>query len=202
MHSDNVKYPKWAAKALQGVAFWVGHRQSMYSRYQLSEGALTAELCNLIHTNLPKDYRLRCELSYEKFFPADFMPPEVVTGKRVDLSVWKRYEMASGRHGQRPEYVIEVKRANAGNNRINHDLQRLASVIEESEGIRGFLVVLSEGRLPSRFVSPNGRAKGGRVKIVGTKCKCSVVQVWKAARSFSRVDIAHYACLIEVVPPK
>jgi hypothetical protein len=172
----------------------------MYSSYELSEGALTAELCNLIHANLPKDYRLRCELPYKKFFLDGVEMPGIVSGKRVDLSVWKRRKTASDHYQQHPKYVIEVKRAKAGNKRIDRDLQRLAAVVEVSNGIRGFLFVMSEGKLPSRFVSEDGHAKGRREKIAGSDYAFSVVQIWKASRSFSHVQKAHYACLIEVVP--
>jgi hypothetical protein len=199
MNDSDDNWPKWVAKALQGVAFWVGHRRSMYSSYALSEGALTAELCNLIYANLQKDYRLRCELSYEKFLPDGVKPADIVSGKRVDLSVWKRYLVVNGRYRRRPIYVIEVKRANAGKTRIDQDLQRLAFVVKESDEIRAFLFVISEGKRPQRFVNERGHAKNKHVKIVGTNSTYSVLQVWKASRSFSSVEEAHYACLIEVV---
>jgi hypothetical protein len=44
--------PKWAERALQGLAFWIGCRHSLYAHYPLSEGALVAEACNLIYANL------------------------------------------------------------------------------------------------------------------------------------------------------
>jgi len=42
------KRPRWTQRALQGVAYWMGHRRCLYRDYPLSEGALVAEVCNLI----------------------------------------------------------------------------------------------------------------------------------------------------------
>ena len=39
---------KWLENALQGLAFWIGHRHSLFNGYPLVEGALVAEACNLI----------------------------------------------------------------------------------------------------------------------------------------------------------
>ena len=33
------RQPDWLTKGLQGVAFWIGHRQSLYSGYPLTEAA-------------------------------------------------------------------------------------------------------------------------------------------------------------------
>jgi hypothetical protein len=48
------KRQKWLEHALQGLAFWIGHRHSFFNSYHLTEGALVAEACNLIQANLPK----------------------------------------------------------------------------------------------------------------------------------------------------
>src|SRR5450759_1842594 len=45
--------PDWARQALQGVTYWMGHRRCFYRNHPLTEGALVAEICNLVHANLP-----------------------------------------------------------------------------------------------------------------------------------------------------
>jgi len=192
-------WPIWVSKALQGVAYWVGHRQSLYSRHELSEGALTAEICNLIHANLQHPYLLRCEKLYRTFLPRDVrLPDKIAPNARADLSVWERFEDKNGRYRPRPRYVIEVKRASATRKRIDEELQRLAAVVERNERIRGFLFVIGERRRPDRFVSEEGEAKKKRIRVDGFSSKYSVLRVWVATRSFKDKDRAHYACLIEV----
>lgn len=55
---------KWLEHALQGLAFWVGHRHSLFQGYLLAEGALVAEACNLIPAKLPHELVLLPECMY------------------------------------------------------------------------------------------------------------------------------------------
>lgn len=60
MKSKLQKQPVWVDRALQGVTYWMGHRRCLYRDYPLSEGALVAEVCNLIYANLPEALQLLC----------------------------------------------------------------------------------------------------------------------------------------------
>ncbi len=186
---------------MQGLAFWVGHRRSIYSRHELSEGALTAELCNLIHANLPsRQYRLRCEEPYTKMLPTGITREEVTENAHIDLSVWERYiPDDSQTYKQRLRFAIEVKRASAKNARIDRDLKRLAAIVEERKKVRAFLCVVSEGTRPKRFTTGDGIRKAGRVSIEGTRSVYHVLAAKKASHLFNDRDQAHYACIIEVL---
>src|SRR5688572_25655009 len=111
------KWPEWSHRALQGVAFWIGHRQSLYSDYPLSEAAIVTEVCNLIHANLPTDDRLRCEVQYSEF--VDFgAAASIITEKaRVDLVVEKKRAGVA----RNALFLIEVKRASAPKSQIDKD---------------------------------------------------------------------------------
>jgi hypothetical protein len=191
--------PIWFRKSLQGLAYWVGHRCSIYSGWALSEGALVAELCNLIHAHLSDAYTLRCEVSYPNFLKKSYS--HIGDKARVDLSVWRTVTDRDGKKRSRPRFAIEVKRAKSAKGRIDEDLQRLAAIAEESTGIRAFLCVVSEKHLPDRFVSSQGNRKLEPVPIVGTKSSYQVISVVKAAASFNRerIDQAHYCCIVEVL---
>lgn len=192
--------PPWMRSALQGIAFWVGHRRSIYSAHELTEGALTAELCNLIHAHLDKRFRLRCEEPYKKLLPKGVIRPEVSSKARVDLSVWERYKPdGEEKSRQRVQFVIEVKRAGASNALIDQDLQRLAAIVEESEGIRAFLCIISEGTRPKRFTTVKGVRKTNSVPIDGTSSEYVVLDAKKASHLFENRDRAHYACVLEVL---
>lgn len=192
--------PPWMRSALQGIAFWVGHRRSIYSAHELTEGALTAELCNLIHAHLDKRFRLRCEEPYTKLLPRGVTRPAVPSKARIDLSVWERYKPdGEDKSRQRVLYAIEVKRATASNTLINQDLQRLAAIVEESERIRAFLCVISEGFRPKRFTTARGMRKTNAVPIEGTSSVYVVLDAKKASHIFDNRDRAHYACVLEVL---
>nr|GEU29185.1 hypothetical protein [Tanacetum cinerariifolium] len=190
--------PAWLGQTLQGVSFWVGHRRSIYSAYELSEGALVAELCNLLHAHISENYRLRCEELYKKFLPKGVCWPQVGPKARVDLSIWERFRHSdSPRFKQRILYAIEVKRARASTAEIDQDLYRLAGIVQNSDGIRAILCVISEGTRPKRFTTTQGTRKIGDVPIPNTNCVYQVIVVKKAAEIYGDRDRGHYACAIE-----
>ena len=185
------KWPSWVERALQGVAFWIGHRQSLYSNYPLSEAAMVTEACNLIHANLPNDYNLRCEVQYSEFVNGDADGTILTERARVDLVV---EEIGSSR----PSFVIEVKRASAPTSQVNKDLQRLAAVKTQLPGVRAFLFVISEKSRPGRYVSEEGQSILGKNRINKTDAYYRVRRTWKAAKAYKSKESAHYACLLEV----
>jgi hypothetical protein len=44
--------PPWAENVLQGIAYWIGHRRALYLHHYLTEGAIVAELANLMGAHL------------------------------------------------------------------------------------------------------------------------------------------------------
>jgi hypothetical protein len=195
MKSKLKKHPKWVDRALQGVTYWMGHRRCLYRDYPLSEGALVAEVCNLIYANLPEHLQLLCEVQYSSFVNRDPVP-EILEGKiRADLVVAE----IPARRGDEPipKFIIEVKRASASKAQINADLSRLAAAHRLCPDIRAFLFVISEAKRPSRFVHEEGHSLLGEHKIPKFDGYYRVRRTWKAAHAFKKRERAQYACLIE-----
>jgi len=203
MTSIREKYPLWARKALQGVTYWMGHRRCLYRNHPLSEGALVAEICNLIHANLhDKKLSLKCEVQYSDFFDPGKKPKEIDERTRADLVVYKKTINAEDASKSKiePKFIIEVKRAGSGKKLIDEDLRYLAIVREKSiYSIRTFLFVISEAKLPKRFVNEEGMLKIKKGEIPKSNADFRVY-LFKAASAFTKRDHAHYACLIEVRP--
>ena len=84
------RLPEWSEKALQGLAFWIGHRHSLYPNYPLAEGALVGEACNLIQANLRADQILLCEEQYSRLMPGGSWPAKLGPKSRADLAGEKR----------------------------------------------------------------------------------------------------------------
>jgi hypothetical protein len=196
------KLPVWAEAALQGVCYWMGHRRSLYPDYPLAEGALVAELCNLINANLHGSGKLTCEAQYSKMLPG-LLTPRKVEGQdeirwqkaRADLVVSEgSFDNADGR----PDFVIEVKRYSAGKREIDADLRRLARIRHEFPKARAFLFVISEGKRPARFVNERGNSLKGKHRIPNSEDHFRVRRTLKAAHAFTRREQAQYACLLEV----
>lgn len=176
----------------------MGHRRCLYRDYPLSEGALVAEVCNLIYTNPPKDLQLLCEVQYSSFVERD-PRPKVLQGKiRADLVVADKSEGSESEPV--PKFIIEVKRASAPKTQINADLSRFSPARRLCPNIRTFLFVISEAKRPRRFVHEGGRSIVGKHQIPGCGGYYRVRRTWKAAHAFTKRERAQYACLIEVYP--
>ncbi|MCZ6744526.1 MAG: hypothetical protein O7D31_07595 [Alphaproteobacteria bacterium] len=195
-------WPKWSEKAMQGLAFWIGHRHSLYRDHPLTEGALVAEACNLIYANLGADEILLCEEQYSRLtlngsWPANFGPKA-----RADLVIAANITNAQAASAKSLAThlvaVVEVKRASAPKSQIDQDLKRLATLKHNNLDVRALLFVVAEAHRPRRFVAPEGRAILGKHNITGVNAHYRVRRACKAAAAFSGKESAHYACVIEV----
>lgn len=192
---------EWLERALQGLAFWIGHRHSLFRDYPLSEGALVAEACNLIQANLPHDLVLLPERMYRNLVAAGKSVEGVGKQARADLVLCARAARdaaVEGNLAEHTKFVIEMKRGNASTQSINEDLARLHALLKvATTGTRCFLIVVAEGFAPRRFVK-DGKSILGRHAIPNSPGHFRVRRSVKAAASFSGKESAHYACLIEV----
>lgn len=194
--------PTWSEKALQGLAFWIGHRHSLYPNYPLGEAALVAETCNLIFANLGHGEILLCERQYTQLMPPDVWPQGLGKKSRADLVVVSGLTHSQAEPRQSlvgyATAVIEVKRAFAPKAQIDQDLKRLAVFKHVNPSVRAFLFLVAEAQRPKRFVAPQGKAILGKHDIAGSDAHYRVRRACKAAAAFSGKGAAHYACIIEV----
>lgn len=213
------RIPSWAEDALQGITFWIGHRRSMYRHHELTEGAIVAELANLISHRLVGEDNQKAHLYCEVLYRNVLTNKEVKAGSdpwgatRLDLLVASesvsRAQIKTHDFSNSVTQVIEVKRA-FPQSKINGDLRRLANLVAVKPSVRAFLIVVAQAKIPWHFATPypsrdnpqDVRAKTGRQVIEGTDCYYMVKRVCKASASFKSAKNAHYACLIEVFPIK
>jgi hypothetical protein len=192
--------PRFLETALQGLAFWIGHRQSLFWSYPLTEGALVAEMCNLIQANLSDTLSLWPEYLYRNLVPGNRRNAfEALT--RADLVIALKQDGVRDRRAdlsQQVQYVMEVKRAAAGKSLIDEDLRKLHRFLEATPTqARGLLIVISESKAPDRFVE-DGKSRLHTHDIPNCNGYFHVRRTVKAAASFSNKKTAHYVCLIEV----
>lgn len=192
---------KWLEHALQGLAFWIGHRHSIFKDYPLSEGALVAEACNLIQANLPHELVLMPERMYKNLVSTHSKVEGVGDMARADLVLCTKETRKIGRDGDlsaHTKFVIEVKRWSSSRKSIDADLKRLHSYLKvATSGTRCFLFVVSESRAPGRFVK-DGKSILGLKRIPESDGHFRVRRTVKAAASFSGKETANYVCFLEV----
>jgi len=190
-------WPSWLERALQGLAYWTGHRRCLYRNYPLAEGAFVAELCNLIHANLPDRYSLLCEEQYSQFLAGNDRPTLLTERSRADLVVYEKVRRDDGETELHASFIIEVKRASAPKSQIDADLSRLMAVRAAVPAVKTYLVVVAEASRPKRFVSDRGASITKRQTIDGSPGYFKVRRTLKAAHAYTRIEKSQYACLIE-----
>jgi hypothetical protein len=169
----------------------------LYRDYPLAEAAFVAELCNLIHANLPEKYRLHCEEQYSEFIHRDERPSLLTEKSRADLVVYERVVNRRGERELHASFIIEVKRATAPKAQIDADLRRLMAVRAVFPDIKTYLVVIAEAHRPPRFVSESGASITKQQRIEGFDGYFKVRRTLKAAHAYTRTERAQYACLVE-----
>ena len=193
--------PAFLERALQGLAFWIGHRHSLFRGHPLVEGALVAEACNLIQANLPDSLILCPECQYKRILPPGRAPKALQGRARADLVIMSNAARARLKDGDLSDYVqfvFEVKRGTSARASIDADLRRLLDFLKTTEThARAFLIVVGESRAPPRFVG-DGKSRLGSFEIPGSDGCFHVRRTVKAAASFSAKRSAHYVCLVEV----
>jgi hypothetical protein len=98
-----------------------------------------------------------------------------------------------------PHTFIEVKRGKAPAKLIEDDISKLSRVKRSRPEIKCFLIIGSQGKLPTRFVDrETGKAIKG-VQETSDGIRYKVTRVCKAAASFEKKESAMYVCLVEVV---
>ena len=176
----------------------MGHRRSLYREYPLGESAMVAELCNLLFANLPTGLKLVCEVQYSKLLDIPNKETEFTEKSRVDLCV-----CGPLKKGDEPlekvQCVLEVKRGSASNTAVNDDLRRLLEIKKARPDVKAFLLLVSEGKRPIRFVTAKSFAVRKKLPIPKSDGHCYVRAVMKAVPAVKSLDNAHYACAVEVL---
>lgn len=160
---------------------------------------MVAELCNLLFANLPTGLKLVCEVQYSKLIDIPDTETEFTEKSRVDLCVCGPLNKAD-EPLEKVYCVLEVKRGSASTAGINDDLRRLLELKRALPTVRAFLLLISEGKRPTRFVTSKSFAVRKKLPIPGSEGHCYVRAVMKAVPAVKSLDNAHYACAIEVLP--
>ncbi len=140
--------PNWLVTAMQGLAHWMGLRDSYFSSYPITEGALVVELSSLLAANLPTGLFVMPEYWIEKLTgvkPKTSPKKQGGDGRKpaVDLAIQQRKR----RPKKHPDMCIEVKRWKQGS--VHGDLDRLAAARKKGSGKwRGFVVVIAQNQRP------------------------------------------------------
>jgi len=185
--------------SLQGVAFWMGYRNTTCHKYVFTEYSLVNEFSSLLKSLLGKEYIIKREEKYSNHFP------EIKKGDKMDLFItdkngkkyavievkrWRVKNRTTKEGDEERRYISEIE--------IKKDIIRLAK-LKRNNDIPCFFILISERARPAEYVGENGNAVKKEFKIEGyDDLKYSVIRVLKASASFKEKENAYYCCLVEI----
>ena len=198
--SKNTKEVRSAIEnSLQGLAFWMGYRNTISHGYVFSEYLLVDEFSFLLKSLLGKEYTIKREEKYSKPFT------EIKKGDRMDLFItdkkgnnhavieakrWRVKNKTTKEGDEERQYISERE--------IKKDIIRLAR-LKRNNDIPCFFILISERARPAKYVGKNGNAVKKEFKIEGyDDLEYSVIRVLKASASFKEKENAYYCCLFEI----
>ncbi len=151
--------PKYWNSTLQALCYWIAYRKEYFYGNLMPEGAIVAELTQLLSTNCDSSLRIECERMYKDFGSNDDSNArmDICIGKRVISSVLDS-KMKKAQHHQKflekddLFEAIEVKRYEGDIKRLYEDMEKLGKFkVAEQQPIRRFLVVAGQRELPTEF---------------------------------------------------
>jgi hypothetical protein len=200
MSKNTEKVRNAIENSLQGLAFWMGYRNTTCHEYVFTEYSLVDEFSSLLKSLLGREYIIKREEKYSNHFP------EIKKGDRMDLFI-------TDKDAKKKYAVIEVKRWRVkdrttkkgdkekqyNDDEIEKDIIILAK-LKRNNDIPCFFILISERARPTEYVGENGNAVKKEFKIEGyDDLEYSVIRVLKASASFKEKENAYYCCLVEIL---
>ena len=164
--NDFTVVPEYIENAMQGLAYWIGYKKSLYHYYSLSESATVTEFCSLLQAGLNNNEYVLCERQYSNFFT---QTPEGLENKRIDITIveiskndTENFEKSFSTPKNKKEngflkdcakVVFEVKLLDSPDSLKKEDYKRLKKIKEENKNIITYFLLISENNLPQKYVN-------------------------------------------------
>ena len=185
--------------ALQGLVYWIAYKQQYFDGHLLPEGAIVAELSQLLSVHIPNDKKVECERLYKDLNPslqknirADIIiadkPPKdseySTLIKKIPASFWTD--------------IIEVKRYEQTYKNIESDSQKLIQLYTDTNSRNLYQVIVGQGELPEEFFTDDFNLRSKNVFTqsdrIDVRCRMSK----KAYSTKRKNQKGVFAVLLEV----
>ena len=182
--------PKHWSATLQAMAHWVAYKKQYFNGHLLLEGAIIAELTQLLSAKLDFPLRLKCEMMYREIFD------QITDQTRTDLVIGKN---------ENDKFiikeVIEVKRYEVNKkvdnfDKIQEDMEKLYLLSKIANCPRLFLVVIGQHKLPSKLF---GELKGMKRSNVYEGQLPFEAKPIMSRKAINKSDHGAFGLLIEIV---
>lgn len=139
---------------LQALAHWVAYKKEYFYGHLLPEGAIVAELTQLIAANINEGQRLECERMYKDFdssINGQARADIVIGSKPVRTEEEKKSHVKKMMSLDDLAEVVEVKRYEGNFIKTQEDFEKLAQLKVNNPGLRLFQVVVGQRSLPVKL---------------------------------------------------
>lgn len=183
--------------SLQALAYWIAYKQQYYANSLLPEGAIVAELTQLLSSNIDNSMRVECEKMYKE------IDNTITHGERVDIIIGTKGTLADKKGSkiskENIHEVIEVKRYEGAYKRMIKDMEKLSALNIEGTDGRKYLVVVGQKKLPDKIFNNTQNVKRTNI-YQGDKQLQAVPRLGKKAYPTKKESTSGaYAALIEIL---
>lgn len=186
----------WAS-ALQALVYWVAYKQQYYSNSLLPEGAIVAELTQLLSSSVDNSIRVECERMYKD------IDSTIEDGGRADIIIGAKGKLKDKKGSKVSKddihEVIEVKRYEGSFNRLIKDMEKLSVLEIKGTAVKKYLVVIGQKKLPEKIFKNTHNVIRKNI-YTGEGCFEAIPRIGKKAYPTKRKSISGaYAALIEII---
>jgi len=147
-------------RSVQALAYRIGYEQERYRYYKLREIAIVSELVCLLDGALSKnEWLIDCEVPFSEILGIKKKGHQ----RHVDFAIRKYSKKQDGRKSHCA--LIEVKRFQSGFKAIEKDIRRIADLKKNKEGLSGWVIVCSPGKLPPSWLNDSGHATRKHINV-------------------------------------
>lgn len=186
--------PRYYEPVLQALTHWIAYKREYFYEHLLPEGAIVAELTQLLSAKLPSGFQVKCETLYKD------MDPTVEKLIRADITI---SECVDGCLELRD--VIEVKRYDsaADFDKVIKDADKLSILREALPHVSLLQVVAGQRRAPDKLVTDAHNVVRNNIypKLKGIERLDVRARICKKAYGTKRPSASGaFAVLLEVSP--
>lgn len=140
--------PHWS-RVLQGLAHWIAYKSQYFDGHLLPEGAIVAELTQLLSSKISSVSKIECERMYKTLYKTS--APKNLNNRRADIVIGEKPKN-KGIHIAKVGEVIEVKRYKEGSfKKIESDFEKLAMLKGINKNVRLFQVIVGQKKVPKKL---------------------------------------------------
>jgi hypothetical protein len=189
--------PNHWAPALQALAYWIAYKQQYYSNSLLPEGAIVAELTQLLSSNIENGLRVECEKMYKE------LDDTILDGGRADIIIGKKGKLKDKKGSKITKddirEVVEVKRYEGSFDRLVKDMEKLNALNITWVDVRKYLVVVGQKKLPEKIFTVKYNVKRNNI-YTGNGTFKAIPRIGKKAYPTKKKSTSGaYAALIEIL---